>query len=315
MSDETPPITAESADWRDLAGELYRDLPPLKRHRTTWPLVLAARSIPCRSIQRDGRWQLLVPQTLLGEGTRQILLYERENRNWPPRLPDLPPPHENPLGTLVVLAALAAFANLTEANLYRAGLPTFDWNQLGHADAFLIRQGEWWRCATALTLHADWLHLLGNLVFGGLLGWRLARDIGSGLAWLLILLSGIAGNLVNALARSGDHHALGASTAVFGAVGILAVLNLVRYRKPLWKRWALPLAGAAGLLAMLGSSGENTDLGGHLFGFGCGLLIGALASPALLRWGRPGPWGNRLLGLAGIAVIMTCWLRALEIFG
>jgi len=298
--------------WHELSGELYRGMIPLRRHRTTWPLVLAARGIPCRSVQGDEGWQLLVHRQHLAEAYRQISLYETENRNWPPPPPVVPPLRENPVGTLVVLAALAAFANLTEANLFRLGFPTVVWQQLGQADAALIRQGEWWRCVTALTLHSGWLHLLGNLVFGGVFGWRLSRETGSGLAWLLILLAGFGGNLLNALLRSGDYVSVGASTAVFGAIGLLATLNLVRFRKPLWKRWALPLAAALGLLGMLGSGGERTDLGGHLFGFACGLIIGALAALGLLRWGRPGSRLNATLGTLAWAAILGAWWLAIR---
>ncbi len=163
---------------------------------------------------------------------------------------------------------------------------------------------------TALTLHADWLHLLGNLAIGGVFILRLARELGSGLAWSLLLASGALGNLINASLQPPDHRAIGASTAVFGAVGILAALSVVRYRRHLWKRWPLPLAAALALLALLGSAGEHTDLGAHLFGFAAGLALGAAAGPLLKRFGRPGGQLNALLAVASAVAVVAAWLSA-----
>ena len=56
----------------------------------------------------------------------------------------------------------------------------------------------------------------------------LCRELGSGLAWSLLLGSGVLGNLANACLQLPDHRSVGASTVVFGAVGILAALNLLR---------------------------------------------------------------------------------------
>ena len=39
---------------------------------------------------------------------------------------------------------------------------------LGQAQAQLLLEGQWWRAATALTLHADAGHVLGNCLFGAL---------------------------------------------------------------------------------------------------------------------------------------------------
>ena len=45
-----------------------------------------------------------------------------------------------------------------------------NWFVAGRVDGELIRQGEVWRLFTALTLHADVKHLLGNIVFGVFFG-------------------------------------------------------------------------------------------------------------------------------------------------
>lgn len=285
---------------------------PCSRHQAeTWRLVLTARRIPCRQEQVAGGYLVLVPGVMLPAAREQIRLFEQENRNWPPPMPRTEPLLENQLATLAVFLLLCGFSTISVMDRPWAGGPTIDWFQLGSAVAGLIVQGEWWRAATALTLHSGGLHLAGNVLFGIICVGRLARDLGSGLAWLLVLLSGIGGNLLNALLQSPQHNAVGASTAVFGAIGILAGLNLIRYRIILWRRWALPLAGAFALLAMLGASGERTDLGAHLFGLLVGVGGGALTALVLTRVGRPGRWGNRAYAIIALAIIVSAWWLAL----
>src|SRR6185369_4433376 len=110
------------------------------------------------------------------------------------------------------------------------------------------------------TLHADLTHLLSNVTIGGIFIILLCRELGSGLAWSLLLGSGALGNLVNALVQAPTHRSVGASTAVFGAVGILAAISMVRYRHHLQRRWFIPVAAGLALLAILGTEGKNTDL-------------------------------------------------------
>jgi membrane associated rhomboid family serine protease len=120
-----------------------------------------------------------------------------------------------------------------------------DWAAIGAAQAGLIRDGAWWRTFTALSLNADLLHLMSNLASGVIFGIFVAQILGSGLAWLTILLAGALGNAFNALVQSPEHTAIGASTGIFGALGILSGY-MRRSRVVPWRgglrRWA-PLAG------------------------------------------------------------------------
>jgi rhomboid protease GluP len=281
------------------------------RQADLWAMVLESRSIPCR-IERSamGR-RLLVPARYLDIAREELRLFEEENRNWPPPVPPARPLAENTLWTLSVLILLATFHNLTRLDISLFGYKPIDWFAIGNAHADKILAGQWWRLVTALTLHSDWLHLLGNLAIGGIFIVCLCRDLGSGLAWCLLLGSGILGNLANACLQSPDHRSIGASTLVFGAVGILAALNLVRNRRHLQKRWPLPIAAALALLALLGTEGKNTDLGAHLFGFVFGTGLGLTAEYLIEKYGRPGLGLNALLALAGTMVVVSAWWAAL----
>ena len=65
----------------------------------------------------------------------------------------------------------------------------------------LFFENEWWRPFTALFLHADFPHLAGNVMIGGVFCVLVAQSFGQLRGWLLILASGVMGEC---------HHGLGA---------------------------------------------------------------------------------------------------------
>jgi membrane associated rhomboid family serine protease len=287
--------------------------PVLTRQQAhTWALVLDSRSIPC-CIESDGAtWRLLVPEHQMESALRELNLYEEANRDWPPALPAARHLIENTLPTVSVLILLAIFHNLNLLGMSLPGRGIIDLNELGAAHAEKILDGQWWRLVTALTLHGDLTHLLSNLTIGGLFIILLCRELGSGLAWSLLLGSGTLGNLLNALVQSPAHRSVGASTAVFGAVGILAAISMVRYRHHLQRRWFIPVASGLALLALLGTEGKNTDLGAHLFGFGCGVVLGIVTEYLVGKYGRPGAVLNALLALLSSGIVVAAWWCAIE---
>ena len=282
-----------------------------ERRAQLWALVLEARYIPCRIEPCGTGWRLLVPAENFAEARRELSLFTEENRNWPPHPPPATILAENTLATLSVLILLATFHNLTRLAIPLPGNHPLDWIALGNAHAARILDGQWWRLVTALTLHADWLHLFSNLTLGGIFIVSLCRELGAGLAWSLLLGSGILGNLANACLQLPDHRSVGASTIVFGAVGILAALSLVRNRRHLQSRWPLPVAAGLALLALLGTEGKQTDLGAHLFGFAFGIGLGLAAEYLVEKHGRPGPLLNALLSLLCATVVVAAWWAAL----
>lgn len=175
------------------------------------------------------------------------------------------------------------------------------------ADARLIVGGEIYRCVTALFLHQDWPHVVNNMAGAILFGTVVASVCGWGVGWLMILLSGAFGNLLTALWYERAHLSIGASTAVFGALGLCVALNLwrtARNARPSWRMW-LPLAGGLALLGFLGGS-PHSDLMAHLCGFACGLLIGGVYGLV-----RRTPWDVPIqFGAAGVgmAIIALSWI-------
>ena len=148
----------------------------------------------------------------------------------------------------------------------------------------LIGRGEWWRPFTALFLHADLGHLVGNLASGIVFATLVAKMIGPLLGWALILGCGTLGNILTSrLTYPEPFISLGASTAVFAALGILSGLGVAEtlrdHARLPWMRISAPFLAGLVLLGWLGggSGGGNTDVLGHVFGFSSGLVAGVAA--------------------------------------
>src|SRR5688572_737226 len=88
-----------------------------------------------------------------------------------------------------------------------------------------IRSGTALRLVTALFLHADWAHLLGNLVFLLIFGLPAERAMGPWRFLALFLLGGAAANLAAAIMiGTPDRLIIGASGAVSALIGAYLAL-------------------------------------------------------------------------------------------
>ncbi len=166
------------------------------------------------------------------------------------------------------------------AVFYRQGADATLVERAASSSMGIFGRGEWWRPFTALFLHADVPHLVGNLVGGTIFATLVSKSVGPLRAWAMILICGTLGNLLTArMNYPAEFLSIGASTAVFAALGILSGLGISetmreRARLP-WARITAPILAGVVLLSWLGSgNGTNTDVMGHVFGFGSGLVAG-----------------------------------------
>jgi rhomboid protease GluP len=271
-------------------------------------LVLAAVGIRSLVIGRGAApIRLLVASEDSLRAEYELDQFRRENRRPARASPPLPPLAAGADGVLVYAALLAVLFQASGRRWWSQ-----DWWAAGTAQAGLIMQGEWWRTVTALGLHADLGHFGSNLAFGALFGLLLAQLLGQGLAWLAILAAGALGNGLTAFLRPEVHASIGASTAVFAALGLLSAVNW-RREAPRFRglrRW-LPLAAGVMLVAWIGVGGERTDVLAHIAGFTTGVVLGTALALAhhLVPQDRI---AQRLYGGLALGVILLAWAMALR---
>jgi membrane associated rhomboid family serine protease len=182
---------------------------------------------------------------------------------------------------------------------------------MGDSTAILVSH-QWYRLVTALTLHADVVHLMGNCFLGGFLLHFLLLTTGNGIGLFTVLLSSTAANCINVFMHGPDHRFVGFSTAVFVVIGMLCVIGFAGKSKQSPLSLLMPVMAGLALLALLGSSGERTDLGGHLFGLLCGLFAGNIVKyPHFKKW-RNSISLQVILSLMSYFIIWFCWHSALS---
>jgi len=271
-----------------------------------WALVLAAMGVASRVQRGPEGFALEVASEDTERAAELLAAYERENRaREAPQEPE-PSAERGAFAGIAVATALLIFFRVTGPRD-----PSLAWFERGTADAERILQGELWRTVTALTLHADLGHALANALFGALFIGAVCSALGPGLGCALVLLAGAGGNWLNATFQGVQHVSIGASTAVFGAVGLLSGMGVARWRRPPVARrhaW-VPIGAGLAILAMLGTAGTRVDIWAHGFGLLVGAGLGIPAGFALRR--PPGAAVQWISGSAALAALLYSWTCAL----
>ena len=173
----------------------------------------------------------------------------------------------------------------------------------GTVPAHLFQHGKalegwsWLRPLTSLFMHADWMHLLGNMLFLVIFGLPAERALGSRRFLALFLIGGAFANLVGAwtlssqlrpiIGCSGAVSAmLGAYLALFPRAHLGLVLPLGLYLQFIRVPAAL-LIGMWVLLQLLftwaGPGFGTVVWWAHLAGFGFGILFAVISRGAVER--------------------------------
>jgi rhomboid protease GluP len=183
----------------------------------------------------------------------------------------------------------------------------------------LLRSGEWFRLITPIFIHAGFLHLLLNSYALWVVGTQVEKLYGSARFLLIYLLLGVGGEAGSYfgqifLPKPFDPPSVGASGAIFGLFGVLAVFGF-RYRSEMPP--AIRRAMTAGVLPVIavnlviGFSIRFIDNSAHIGG----LLTGA-ALTLIIPYIAPGREGVSKTGLLIIAlclaVIVYCFAQAYQ---
>jgi len=149
--------------------------------------------------------------------------------------------------------------------------------QYGQYNLFVLN-GGYWQLFTAMFVHVDIVHLLGNMFFLLVFGLR-AEDLFKIQEYLLIyFLSGLAGNLLTLLFGAYMISA-GASGAIFGLFGACTI-----YIRRTIGQSIISAVLYSFFLLMMSAGSPNVNNLAHLGGLVIGLLIGyALATTRKFR--------------------------------
>lgn len=210
--------------------------------------------------------------------------------------------HRHPrwVTAVLVVACVACYLWLmlsTPATRYQV---LSDW---GTVPAHLFRDGEglqwrlWLRLLTSLFMHADWLHLLGNMLFLVIFGLPAERALGSRRFLALFLFGGAFANLVGAWTLSGQLRPIigcsGAVSAMLGAYLALfprAHLGLVLPLGIYFQFIRVPAALLIGMWVLLqllftwaGPGFGTVVWWAHLAGFAFGIVFAFVSRGAIER--------------------------------
>jgi membrane associated rhomboid family serine protease len=157
-----------------------------------------------------------------------------------------------------------------------------------------VADGEWWRLLTGGFLHFGPLHLVFNMWALWVIGRDVESALGHGRFLGLYLVSLLGGSAAVMLLSAPGANVAGASGAVFGLMGALAVLL---------RRLQVPLGQVGGLIAVnlvITFLIPGISVAGHLGG----LLTGAAATAALVYAPAERRTAVQAAALVGLAVLL-----------
>lgn len=246
-------------------------------------LVALAAGCPFWLMPEAEDFRLLVTSADAAHVREQLDRFDRESRGWMPR----PEVERAPARRLVLFTPLLWVGAVIAGFAAQARWPGL--SAAGALDPVrMFGGGELWRAVTALFLHADPAHLVANAISGFFAFAAVLTTVGRARGWWLIATTAVIGNLAAAALQIGAaYRSVGASTAVFAALGVLAgravrVSVASRRRREHWMRAAfLPLGTGIAVLALFGAGDQRVDVLAHLTGFMAGVVGGLLAGSRL----------------------------------
>lgn len=249
-------------------------------------LVVLAMGNACWVVESPhGGYVLAVEPDVLPRARREIFEYERERRD---QSASETHRHAGGFRHPVGWAWHVGWVLLT-GWMFLLRLRDPGWiERAGQSHDSVWNRGEWWRVFSALFVHGDFGHWAGNALSGTVFAALCSRYLGAASAWVVILLCGSFGNLISSwLSDEAKTVTIGASTAVFAALGIFCSLAVARERAGASSfslrnrlRSLAPVIAGLVLLGWLGTGqgmhDGTTDVRAHLAGFGVGLSFGLL---------------------------------------
>ncbi|MDT8902874.1 rhomboid family intramembrane serine protease [Anaeroselena agilis] len=171
-----------------------------------------------------------------------------------------------------------------------------------------VLAGEVWRLVSAAFLHGGFDHILGNAIFLYILGLGTEHAFGLGKTAVIYLFAAVTGSLLSLAMQPGP--GVGASGAIFGLMGALAVLFHRRRADFYLRDRGIGLFVGAVAIYQIGTGFFTPfiDNWAHLGGFLGGALAALVLRPSLGEESRTLPVAGKALLAAAFALFAGGWL-------
>lgn len=181
----------------------------------------------------------------------------------------------------IIIAYFLEYTFLGQTTVYLLGFSTLS-----------LFEGRLWTLVSALYVHANLIHLFGNMLFLFIFGAALEREVGGKRTVGLFFLGGVATFLIGIPFYPTNEYLIGASAAIFTLAGAIMLINPKRLTIII-----LPVGLVAILFFLLnvydvsiGAAG-NVAYVSHVIGFLVGIPFGA-------------KWSKHPLKNLGITILM-----------
>jgi membrane associated rhomboid family serine protease len=148
-----------------------------------------------------------------------------------------------------------------------------------------LLQGRWWTLITALFIHADILHLLGNMLFLYAFGNSLENEVGPAKTLFAFFAGGILSFLLGVFFYAPTDLLIGASAAIFTLTAVVLLVKPLKFSFI----FLMPLGLVAiiyiiyNIVAVQTGVEGNIAYSSHVIGFAIGIPMGMAWSKNLLK--------------------------------
>jgi len=148
-----------------------------------------------------------------------------------------------------------------------------------------LLNGRVWTLITALFLHADILHLVGNMIFLYAFGNALEKEVGTEMTFLAFFAGGIISLLLGVFFYNPNVYLVGASAAIFTLTAVVMLVKPLKFSFIFF----MPLGLVAliyvvyNVIAVQTGAEGNVAYFSHVIGFAAGIPLGIIWSKNLFK--------------------------------
>jgi membrane associated rhomboid family serine protease len=206
--------------------------------------------------------------------------------------------------TLIAINVIVYIWEMSSGNvLVIQGLVASSWNRAEYDYGmwpYRVHHGQWYRLLTAPWLHADFEHILFNMITLAIVGAPVEAELGRTRFVSLYLVCALGGSVGSYLLSPANEIGVGASGAIFGVMGAYFILA----RRRGWEVGTIVALIVINLVIDFAST--TIDWRAHIGGLVTGAVIAAgYLAAGNLRRGRSRTWDRAATGVVPLCVAVV----------